>query len=285
MGARAYRSPTAAGIQWAEVVRRVTRESPSGKVLDDIHPCRDGISESAACMRFGGSRDIRTDVFVASNHMLWSVTPPRDAEEQDENIYRDHANPSRRRSDAVSEYRSRMICKANEEVGSSGLSGRRCSERTSIVKFCEVVIAFSAVDDDTTHGRMHAIALVGSITRRLCTIRRCMNHYASSSSRVRGSHSDSILRDRYFSSDLARMSELSSAVGDRVHYLQSDSRGRPKTGRSTTSLPPNGSISDPRPCQCASAHTCTRVESSIAPECNLAQGIVHGLARCPSTGL
>ena len=285
MGARAYRSPTAAGIQWAEVVRRVTRESPSGTVLDDIYPCRDGISESAACVRFGGSRDICTEVFVAPNNNIWSVTPPRDAEEQDEYIYRDHANPSRQRSEAIRAYRSRIICDANKEIGSPGLSGKRCSERTSNIRFCEVVIAFSADDDDATHGRMHAVPLVGSITRRLCTMRRCANHFAESCNRGRVSHSDCVFKDLGFSSDCARMFNSAPVVGNRARYLQSGPRGRPKPGRSTTASPPEGSWSDPDTCQRASAYAVMMSESTYVPDDIVAQVVVHGPAHCPRTGL
>jgi hypothetical protein len=61
-GARAYRALSAAGVAWSEVVYRTTRDTSSHEVLDDIHPVRDHIGEAAACTRFGGSRDIQTDI-------------------------------------------------------------------------------------------------------------------------------------------------------------------------------------------------------------------------------
>ena len=63
-GARAFRSPAHAGVDWGEVERRVTVEVPSLLVIDDIRPRRDGISEASACTSFGGSRDIRTDIYI-----------------------------------------------------------------------------------------------------------------------------------------------------------------------------------------------------------------------------
>ena len=63
-GARAYRSPAHAGINWREVERRVTVEVPSLLVIDDIRPRRDGISEASDCTSFGGSRDIKTDIYI-----------------------------------------------------------------------------------------------------------------------------------------------------------------------------------------------------------------------------
>ena len=66
-GARAYRAPSVAGIAWSEVIRRTTRDASSHEVLDDIHPVRDSIGEAAACTRFGGSRDIQTDIYIDSD--------------------------------------------------------------------------------------------------------------------------------------------------------------------------------------------------------------------------
>ena len=63
-GARAFRSPRAAGIPWSEVARRVTRELPTLAVINDICPLEDGITEAAACVRIGGSKDIQTDVYT-----------------------------------------------------------------------------------------------------------------------------------------------------------------------------------------------------------------------------
>ena len=66
-GAYAYRAPSVAGIAWSEVIRRTTRDASSHEVLDDIHPVRDSIGEAAACTRFGGSRDIQTDIYIDSD--------------------------------------------------------------------------------------------------------------------------------------------------------------------------------------------------------------------------
>ena len=66
-GARACRAPSAAGISWSEVVRRTTPDVSNREMLDDIDPVLDNIGEAAACNRFGGSRDIQTDIYVDSS--------------------------------------------------------------------------------------------------------------------------------------------------------------------------------------------------------------------------
>ena len=63
-GDRALRSPKAAGVLWSGVARRVTRELPKLTIIYDIYPLRDGIEEAAACLHFGGSKDIQTDVYT-----------------------------------------------------------------------------------------------------------------------------------------------------------------------------------------------------------------------------
>ena len=61
-GARAYGAPSAAGLAWAEVDRRTTRDASSRDVLNGIQPVRDCIGKAAACTRFGGSRELQTDI-------------------------------------------------------------------------------------------------------------------------------------------------------------------------------------------------------------------------------
>ena len=69
-GARAFRSPRAAGVQWSEVARRTTREPPKFTVIDDIYPLRDGIEEATACPHIGGSKDIQTHIYTVSKRKL-----------------------------------------------------------------------------------------------------------------------------------------------------------------------------------------------------------------------
>ena len=65
-GARAFRSPRAAGVQWSEIAPRITRELPKLTVIDDIYSPRDGIEEAAVCWHIGGSKDIQTDIYTIS---------------------------------------------------------------------------------------------------------------------------------------------------------------------------------------------------------------------------
>ena len=72
LSARAYRSPAGAGIRWAEIGRRTTRRLPGLELMEDIWPSRDGISETSACVKFGGSADIQTDITIlAHTHTDW----------------------------------------------------------------------------------------------------------------------------------------------------------------------------------------------------------------------
>ena len=57
--ARAYRSPTCVGVDWSSVEIIVTLTVPGGRVMRDIFPIRDKVSEQAACSLIGGSSDTR----------------------------------------------------------------------------------------------------------------------------------------------------------------------------------------------------------------------------------
>ena len=74
-GARAFRSPSCAGVAWSEVDRVITTAIPSGVVLSDISPNADGITEAQACRSFGGSADIIVDVHLieGGNNCLGSI--------------------------------------------------------------------------------------------------------------------------------------------------------------------------------------------------------------------
>ena len=59
LGARAFRSPSSAGVRWLEVSKRITRRLPGLEIMQDIWPAGDGISEEATRSRSGGSSDIQ----------------------------------------------------------------------------------------------------------------------------------------------------------------------------------------------------------------------------------
>ena len=56
--ARALRSPSSAGIPWSCIERIITHAAPSGRVIGEFHPSRDGTSEREACRKIGGCSDI-----------------------------------------------------------------------------------------------------------------------------------------------------------------------------------------------------------------------------------
>ena len=111
--ARAFRSAAVAGIKWPEVIRRVTREVPSGIILEDLHPLKDKIEEDVACRPFGGSRDIQTDIYIQDRK---DCTPVDrwDATESTHN--NTQAHPSQERSRVIAEYRGHALRKVNEAL-------------------------------------------------------------------------------------------------------------------------------------------------------------------------
>ena len=71
-------SPSAAGIAWTEVEARITIELPRRHVIDEVCQFLDGCTETAACGRLGGSRDIQTDVYLSGRQ--FSARSARSAE-------------------------------------------------------------------------------------------------------------------------------------------------------------------------------------------------------------
>ena len=185
-GARAYRSPKAAGVQWSEVIRRTTRMLPDNSIIDDIHPQRDGIEEAAACTRIGGSKDIQTDVFTAETGEIAGDAQQRSPM----NRGRTQAASPAVRQPIIRSYRQQKIAVANRQLFRD-VSRDSSSNRASRVTFDTVVLAVEPVESETP-GRLHAETIIYSVAHvdatipivrsragRLCSVRR----------RVRGSHS------------------------------------------------------------------------------------------------
>ena len=191
---------------------QITREIPSGRVLDDIQPGRSGLSESSACLAFGGSRDIQTDVYVDYGNRQ-AIT--RDVEERPEIASRDSASPNPRRSVAIGEHRTRAIQTANGQAEFERLENQGCSRRASRISFNSIVIAYDADDGDAVHGRMHAIPLVGSF-QRSGALRRCSRVSAKPRRRVCVSHSGDILKVGIFGSQTAQCTNRFLSSGSRA---------------------------------------------------------------------
>ena len=101
LGARAFRAPSVAGIQWNEVMRRVTRALPGPEIIEDVYPHRDRLTETECCAAFGGSRDIQTDVYVSKILKLCVPTSTCDI--------RTKASPSATRREDIDRRRSELI--------------------------------------------------------------------------------------------------------------------------------------------------------------------------------
>ena len=177
-GARAFRSPAHAGVDWGEVERRVTVEVPSLLVIDDIRPRRDGISEASACTSFGGSRDIRTDIYLAPGGANTVKYEAGDAWHNDEVDGEDGAHPTANRRRHISDHRSREIARANNLLAQSP---PRCpsSLRASAIRFSGNVIAIWA-NGEYTCGRLHVANV--SLRNSLSSLSRCRRVRHSSGS-------------------------------------------------------------------------------------------------------
>ena len=145
LGARAYRSPSTAGIRWSEVGRRITRKLPSLELMQDIWPSRDNISEEAACSRFGGSSDIETEVTIIEHtHADWvgeSQVDFRWSDEEEDNTVdsRTTVIHAKGRAEAIDCYRRKIIeGQAYNKVGSNVIAPRYMNQRS--VSFNEAVI-------------------------------------------------------------------------------------------------------------------------------------------------
>ena len=61
-GARAFRSPTLAGVNWSRVLCRITRDAATGEVLERLYPQASGVDEHTANSRLPRCTDL--DVYV-----------------------------------------------------------------------------------------------------------------------------------------------------------------------------------------------------------------------------
>ena len=216
--------------------------------MNDIRPRLEGISESAACSVFGGSRDIQTDVFIAEGD---TKTMARDVGCMPLSESHDSASPSRQRSVIISECRSRMIDIATRQAKSEGLQNSGRSQRVPRIQFNDIVIAYVASDDDTVHGRMHAVPLVGSF-KRTGALRRCSRCYSQPSRRACVPHSDDVLAvDILNNSDAQCMISFPSSEVYRACTYRAARGGDQKRGLLTSGSPTTASHSDApvRECQ------------------------------------
>jgi hypothetical protein len=189
-GARAYRAPSVAGIAWAELIRRTTRDASSHEVLDDIHPVRDSIGEAAARTRFGGSRDIQTDIYIDSDdHIDYDDTYADQTQQWNaQSMVEDallssvagsrateSAAPSANRRQVINTHRRAVIITANKALRNEA-SCPECRERSTSISFSAHVLAIES-DEDTVHGRNHVVPLVFTRSLRsannLCATRLC----------------------------------------------------------------------------------------------------------------
>ena len=146
LSARAYRSPTVAGISWEEVGRRITRRLPGLELMQDIWPSRDGISEESACSRFGGAADILTEItLLPHTRSAWVGAPSahrwcdEDMEDlcvADGNRSRTTIEHSQSRAAKIHEYRSRILSKQSHKQGRGATNP---SSQESFVSFRDVV--------------------------------------------------------------------------------------------------------------------------------------------------
>ena len=146
LGARAYRSPTLAGIRWEEVGRRITRRLPGREVMQDIWPSKDGISEESACSRFGGAADIITEVMLLphtrsawvgiSSAQRWCDEEDEDECGTDSDKGRTTIEHSQSRTDQIHEYRCRILNQQSHKHTQGITKTRR---RNPIVAFHDIV--------------------------------------------------------------------------------------------------------------------------------------------------
>ena len=156
----------------------------------------------------------------------------------------DSASPSRHRSVVISEYRSRMIDIATRQAKSEGLQNSGHSQRVPRIKFNDIVIAYVASDDDTVHGRMQAVPLVGSF-KRTGALRRCSRCYDQPSRRACVPHSDDILAaDILNDSDTQCMISFPSSGVYRACTYRAARGGDQNRGLLTSGSPTTTSHSD-----------------------------------------
>ena len=114
-GARSYRSLSCAGIGWHEVVRHVTYELLDMKILQDVHPRRDGLQEAEVCCKLNRSADTVTDVLLIPKVLAEQErAQARKGEDEEERSSSDIAkvyyalSPSGRRQ-VIDEYRKLVL--------------------------------------------------------------------------------------------------------------------------------------------------------------------------------
>jgi hypothetical protein len=222
-GARAYRSPRAAGIPWSEVARRVTSDMQTQEVIDDIYPSRDGLQEAAMCMHIGGSRDIRTDIYTCDSE---GVVGDARQHPPPEGRSRIHAAPPASRQSIINSYRERQLTAANHQLVRE--RSLQCSSPRAItVAFDPCVLAIEPVDSDEP-GRLHVENLLGTIVRNRLSLlqhrrRVCHSDAFCSSGPVTACANNTYSLESFTSHWRSRI--LNCQACD----FQSSLRGRPKS--------------------------------------------------------
>ena len=221
-GARAYRSPCAAGVPWSEVARRVTSELHTLTVIDDIYPLRDGLKEAAACMRIGGSKDIHTDIYTSHSEEIVGDALQRP---QPEGSGRAFAVPPASRQSTINIYRHQKISAANRQLVSEVSIGFS-SNRAFKVAFDTLVLAMDPTDTDTP-GLLHVENTLFPLSRSRLNLfkrRRCGTHsdvFCLGKSAIAHNDNNSNL-------GLLRNSRCTCTIPCQACDFQSSLRGRPR---------------------------------------------------------
>ena len=88
-GARAFRSPCAAGVPWGRVLYRETRDSRSGEVLEALYPRKHGVSVEAANQLLESVTDLEVEIHFdcgacepAPRSVKWADLEETDGEDE-----------------------------------------------------------------------------------------------------------------------------------------------------------------------------------------------------------
>ena len=119
-------------------------------MINDICPLEDGITEAAACVRIGGSKDIQTDVYTTRREDVVGDAQPRPHPESG----RTSAASPASRQHIINNHRYQKISAANRQVARDVSSGPS-SNRAFRVTFDTVVLAIEPTSSSTP-GRLHA---------------------------------------------------------------------------------------------------------------------------------
>ena len=221
-GARAYRSPRAAGVPWNKFARRVISELHTLAVIDDIYPLRDGLKESAACMRIGGSKDIQTDIYTSNSEEVVGDALQRP---QPEGSGRAFAVPPASRQSTTNSYRHQTFSAASRQLVSEvsiGFSFNRASK----VTFDTLVLAIDPTDSDTP-GRLYVENTLFPLSRsrlNLLKHRRCGTH----SDAFRLGKSAIAHDDNHYNQGMLRYGRCTCIIPCQACDFQSSLRGRPR---------------------------------------------------------